>query len=95
MKESTKVIKTCGAKTRFAGLCAKFPIAGKRRCRLHGGMSTGPKTDEGKQRIANAQLKHGRYVNYRSRRKDEMYYFSEIKLVVAEAKAAGIWPEHG
>jgi hypothetical protein len=59
MKESTKVIKTCGAKTRFGGLCAKFPIAGKRRCRLHGGMSTGPKTDEGKQRIANAQLKQG------------------------------------
>ena len=95
MKESTKVIKTCGAKTRSGGLCAKFPIAGKRRCRLHGGMSTGPKTDEGKQRIANAQLKHGWYVNYRSRRKEEMYYFSEIKRIVAEAKAAGIWPEHG
>ena len=95
MKEPTKVIKTCGAKTRSGRLCAKFPIAGKRRCRLHGGMSTGPKTDEGKQRIANAQLKQGRYVNYRSRRKEEMYYFSEIKRVVAEAKAAGIWPEHG
>ena len=95
MKESTKVIKTCGAKTRFGGLCAKFPIAGKRRCRLHGGMSTGPKTDKGKQRIANAQLKHGRHVNYRARRKQEMYYFSEIRRVVAEAKAAGIWPEHG
>ena len=95
MKESTKVIKICGAKTRSGGLCAKFPIAGKRRCRLHGGLSTGPKTDEGKRRIADAQLKHGRYVNYRARRKEEMYYFSEIKRVAAEAKAAGIWPKHG
>ena len=31
---------------------------------------------------ANAQLKHGRYVNYRARRKQEMY---QIKRVVAEA----------
>jgi hypothetical protein len=26
MKESTKVIKTCGAKTRSGDLCAKYPI---------------------------------------------------------------------
>ena len=95
MKEPTKVIKTCGAKTRTGSPCAKFPIAGKRRCRLHGGLSTGPRTEEGKKKIADAQLKHGRYVNYRARREQEMYYFSEIKRVVAEAKAAGIWPEHG
>ena len=84
---------SCGAKTRSGSPCKKFPIAGKRRCRLHGGLSTGPKTPEGKKKIADAQLKHGRYVNYRARRKQEMYYLGEIKRVVAEAKAAGIWPE--
>ena len=84
---------SCGATTRSGSPCKKFPIAGKRRCRLHGGLSTGPKTPEGKKQIAVAQLKHGRYVNYRARRKLEMYYLSEIKRVVAEAKAAGIWPE--
>ena len=52
MKEPTKVIKTCGAKTRTGDPCAKFPIAGKRRCRLHGGLSTGPRTEEGKKKIA-------------------------------------------
>jgi len=31
------------------------------RCRLHGGLSTGPKTPEGIERIRQAVTKHGRY----------------------------------
>ena len=31
------------------------------RCRLHGGKSTGARTPEGRQRIAQANLKHGYY----------------------------------
>jgi hypothetical protein len=31
------------------------------RCRLHGGLSTGPKTAEGIARISRARWKHGRY----------------------------------
>ncbi len=31
------------------------------RCRLHGGLSTGPKTWEGINRIQEANTKHGRY----------------------------------
>jgi hypothetical protein len=31
------------------------------RCRLHGGLSTGPKTEKGLERIRAANLKHGRY----------------------------------
>jgi hypothetical protein len=31
------------------------------RCRLHGGLSTGPKTAEGIERIRQAGTKHGRY----------------------------------
>ncbi|WP_198387933.1 HGGxSTG domain-containing protein [Burkholderia ubonensis] len=31
----------CGAKTRTGTPCKRPPLAGKRRCRLHGGMSTG------------------------------------------------------
>ena len=31
------------------------------RCRLHGGLSTGPKTPEGIERIRRAKTKHGRY----------------------------------
>jgi hypothetical protein len=31
------------------------------RCRLHGGLSTGPRTQEGKDRIRQTQFKHGRF----------------------------------
>jgi hypothetical protein len=31
------------------------------RCRLHGGLSTGPQTAEGLERIRKAVTKHGRY----------------------------------
>ena len=53
----------CGAKTRAGGRCratavwdkeTNSPING--RCRMHGGLSTGPKTEEGKKR-ALANLK--------------------------------------
>ena len=31
------------------------------RCRMHGGKSAGPRTDEGRERISKANWKHGRY----------------------------------
>ena len=42
----------CDAKTRKGTVCQKPPLTGKARCRLHGGLSTGPKTLEGKARLA-------------------------------------------
>ena len=45
----------CGAKARSGGACKKRVIPGKTKCRYHGGLSTGPKTEEGKARIAAAQ----------------------------------------
>lgn len=47
-------VNKCGAKTRRGTPCAMTPEPGKRRCRLHGGRPTGPKTAEGKTRIAEA-----------------------------------------
>jgi hypothetical protein len=35
--------KACGAKTRAGTPCKHAPMEGKRRCKLHGGASTGPK----------------------------------------------------
>jgi hypothetical protein len=44
---------TCGAKTRQGTPCQRRDLYGPRaRCRLHGGLSTGPTTPEGKQRSA-------------------------------------------
>lgn len=45
----------CGARTRKGGACLNKSEPGKRRCKFHGGKSTGPKTAEGKARIAEAQ----------------------------------------
>jgi hypothetical protein len=46
---------TCGAKNRDHLPCGNRPLAGRRRCRFHGGLSTGPRTAEGRARIALAQ----------------------------------------
>ncbi|MEW9919357.1 HGGxSTG domain-containing protein [Marimonas sp. MJW-29] len=45
----------CSAKTRSGTLCKAKVVPGKKRCRLHGGLSTGPKSKEGRERIAQAQ----------------------------------------
>lgn len=48
--------RRCGARTR-AGAPCKMQHASPwaNRCRLHGGLSTGPRTAEGRARIARAQ----------------------------------------
>lgn len=45
----------CGAKTRSGKPCQMKPQPGKSRCALHGGLSTGPMTEAGRQKIAEAQ----------------------------------------
>jgi len=43
---------TCGAKTRAGTPCQQKAIFANGRCKWHGGCSTGPKTEAGKQRAA-------------------------------------------
>jgi hypothetical protein len=47
----------CGAKTRSGAACTRFPTAGKRRCRLHGGApgSGAPCAEK------NGRYRHGSY----------------------------------
>ena len=45
----------CGAKTRAGGGCQVRAEPGNARCRFHCGKSTGPKTQAGRGRIAEAQ----------------------------------------
>ena len=43
----------CGARRRGDGQpCQALSVPGKRRCKWHGGMSTGPRTAEGKPKCA-------------------------------------------
>jgi hypothetical protein len=50
----------CGAHTR-AGDCCRQPAMKNGRCRMHGGLSTGPRTAEGRARCAGTRRKHGFY----------------------------------
>jgi hypothetical protein len=47
----------CGARTRAGGTCKAPAVWGKERCRMHGGLNTGPKTAEGRARCAAAAIK--------------------------------------
>jgi hypothetical protein len=48
----------CGAHTRCGGSCRQ-PAMANGRCRLHGGLSTGPRTPAGLARSRRARWKHG------------------------------------
>jgi len=50
----------CGARTRRGSSC-QCPAMRNGRCRLHGGLSTGPKTAAGIEAIRRARTKHGYY----------------------------------
>ena len=72
----------CSAKTRSGGQCQRAGNPKNGRCHLHGGASTGPKTAEGRARIAAAQFKHGR------RSKKAMY--AELKAIEAICIESGL-----
>ena len=59
----------CGARTRKGTPCQRHPYGLKGRCPLHGGLSTGPRTLEGRQRVAEAQRQ--RWAAWRAARTDE------------------------
>ena len=59
--------RLCGAKTWVGGCCQVRAEPGKARCRFHGGKSTGPKTQAGRARIAEAQRLRWRAYRARGR----------------------------
>ena len=93
MKDLAQKPLRCGAKTRSGTPCAKYPLAGKRRCRLHGGASTGPRTAEGRAAISAANTRHGRYKNWCEKRAKEKFYRGEVKRIIRLARAAGLFED--
>jgi hypothetical protein len=53
--------RRCGAMTRRQTPCGQPAMWNRRRCRLHGGKSTGPRTPAGLERSRRARWKHGVY----------------------------------
>ena len=85
----------CGAKTR-QGLPCKRP-ANKRsgRCRLHGGQSTGPKTAEGRAKIAAANTTTGQHTKAMIARRKEDAKIAKglrdrLRVIERNLKAQGV-----
>ena len=81
-------LKRCGARTRRGTACQKPPLAGKTKCRLHGGLSTGPRTAEGKARIAAAQWKHGRRSRAFTEARKQIW--ADLRAVEARMRSDGL-----
>ena len=61
------------------------------RCRLHGGLSTGPRTAAGIERIRRAKLKHGRYTKRAlAERAESRRRWQELRDAIAVLDAFGI-----
>jgi hypothetical protein len=59
------------------------------RCRMHGGMSTGPRTPAGLERSRKARWKHGRYSRQAiEARKSHMQHMREVRELIEMVKDA-------
>lgn len=78
----------CGARTRKGSPCQRPARLAVGRCRVHGGASTGPRTEEGRARIAAAQATHGRLTKEkRAEAKRRAQVGREIRAELREAEA--------
>ena len=50
----------CEARTRKGTLCQRPGTKRNGRCKLHGGNSTGPRTEAGRARLVSSKITHGR-----------------------------------
>ena len=68
--------------------CRAPASKGKIRCRNHGGLSTGPKTEAGRQRCSEAKTVHGRET--RSIRAERRQAIARLQALEALGHALGI-----
>ncbi len=50
----------CGARTKIGGACQRPAVKRTGKCTRHGGKSTGPRTQAGRDKIAALHTKHGK-----------------------------------
>ena len=79
----------CQAKSkRTKQQCRSPAIRGKRVCRIHGGKSTGPKTEQGRNLCGAARRIHGR--ESRKIRVKRQQALTELKLIERMGKGVGV-----
>ena len=90
-------MNTCRAKIRSGGTCPRAGNPKNGRCHLHGGASTGPKTAEGRARIAAAHYRHGKRSKaftaaQRARNAKGREIKRELKSIEAQMVLEGLLP---
>jgi hypothetical protein len=86
------ICKQCQAMSKRTRLQCKAPaIKGKNVCRTHGGLSTGPKTEQGRQRCAEAKTINGRET--RKIRAERSRKSAELHQLVDLGNAIGLFNE--
>jgi hypothetical protein len=88
-----------GAKTRQGTGCQRPANKKNGRCRLHGGASTGPKTNEGRARISEANMRHGKYTKVKLEKRREnaakgREIRKELRQMERELNAGGLLDKH-
>lgn len=79
----------CEARTRNGTPCQRPGTKQNGRCRLHGGQSTGPRTEEGLARLAASKTTHGRTT--KAEREKAKHRAEVGRLVRAELKEIEQW----
>ena len=83
--------RQCNARSKRTKQQCKAPaVRGKTKCRFHGGKSTGPKTAEGKARIAKAHTTHGRETT--AKRRETSYKLAELYYLEQLGFSCGLFP---
>lgn len=79
----------CNAKSKRTGIQCRAPASkGKTKCRFHGGASSGPTTDQGRQRCADAKTIHGNET--RKARTERAEGMRQLRTLEELAHALGI-----
>ena len=80
----------CLAKTGQGTPCQNPVVTDRNRCRMHGGKSTGPRTAEGKARVAAAHTTYGRRTRAHVARVKEIN--AELRRIILVGRRAGLIP---
>ena len=84
------ICKQCQAMSKRTRLQCKAPaVRGKNVCRTHGGLSTGPKTEQGRQRCAEAKTIHGEET--RAKRAERSRKSAELHQLVDLGNSIGLF----
>ena len=79
-----RTVAPCGAKTRKGTPCQCLPVVGRLRCKYHGGMSTGPKTEAGRAAIAESNRRRRKANQPEESTGDDSTFSTHVERAAAE-----------